>query len=600
MVAAPAGTWALGAAAADPRSLDAEIVRLERIVHRQSHCLVADGQQTMRLLLGQAIKGAGFSSVHLAAAGKSAWNDLLQYDCDLAVVDLNLGEIDGLGLLDRVRSHDQLAGMVFIMVSGDNLDRQVLRVAEEPWDVYLTKPVSPRRLTRRLDMVVQRRLATARALRLEADGQVDRAVEVLLGAVRDHPGFTWPLFVLGRVLERAERDQEAGDCYQRALEMDPEAVSALVGMGRILQKAGDAAGARALYRRSIEAKPTFFRAYDVLADSLALAGRGGEALLVLEEAVRGQGGQNAARLERLGSFRMQDGQYAEAEEAFIKALDLRPHRHVGANRFNLGKARLAQGRWREAAVDLRAAAQSAAAEDDAPTAVEAVFSLAEAHLAAGRTDLAEEVLAEAIDPAAWPGRSLPLPAHEVMRRAGRLFLEAGHLGPARRSFILGLNAEGASSEAVRAVERWCAEKGHPEVGRDVAAAVSGRRASALEEMVSRAIAMVRDKNYGQAETLYHRALDLAPDSGRVHFNLAKLYLRLKQDERAARHLGLAARWGLNDSDWDLVQEAAKVHEGLGQAAQARLLLERVLDRQPDHAGAARLLSEFNRRQAARL
>ncbi len=597
---APAGTWALGAAAVDPAVLKAEITRLERVASRLGHCLVADGQQTMRLLLGQAIREAGFSSVHLAGDGKSAWQSLQEHDCDLAVVDLNLAELDGLGLLDRVRSHPDLAGMVFIMVSGDNLDRQVLRVAEEPWDVYLAKPVSPRRLTRRLDMVVQRRLATARALLLESGGQVDRAVEMLLGAVHDHPGFTWPLFVLARLLERAGRDGEAGECYQRALDMDPAAASALVGMGRILQKSGDGPGARALYRRALEANPSYYRAYDVLADSLALDGRGDQALAVLEAAVRRRGGQNAGRLERLGGFRMQAGRYAEAEESFIKALDLRPHRHVGSNRFNLGKARLAQGRWAEAVVDLRAAARAAAAEGDTPTATAAVFSMVEAHLERGYLDLAEEVLAEAVDPAAWPGETPPLAPAEIMARAGRLFLDRGHLGSARRSFIHSLNLAGADADALQAVQRWCEAAGHPEVGQAVAAAVTARRPSALEEIVSRAIALVRQQSYPEAETLYRQALDLAPDSGRVHFNLSKLYLRLNQSQAAGRHLGLATRWGLADADWDLVLETAKVFEGLGQAARARRVLQQVLERQPENREASRRLAQLNRRQAARL
>ena len=43
--------------------LEAEIARLERVAGRTSNVLVVDDMQTMRLLLAQALKNAGFANI---------------------------------------------------------------------------------------------------------------------------------------------------------------------------------------------------------------------------------------------------------------------------------------------------------------------------------------------------------------------------------------------------------------------------------------------------------------------------------------------------------------------------------------------------------
>ena len=142
---------------ASPRELELEIERLERIEARSASVMVVDDMQTMRLLITQSLRGAGFEEIHGAADGESALNMMRRLNTDLAIVDWNMPRMDGLELLDRVRSTPELKDMVYIMVTAETLDVRVLQAAEEQQDAYLTKPISPDKLARRLDLILEKR-----------------------------------------------------------------------------------------------------------------------------------------------------------------------------------------------------------------------------------------------------------------------------------------------------------------------------------------------------------------------------------------------------------------------------------------------------------
>ena len=363
--------------------LEAEITRLERVAGRASTVLVVDDMQTMRLLLAQALKSAGFKSILRASDGENAWKMLQDQECDLALVDWNMPRLDGLALLDRVRAHPQLKDMVFILVTAEHIDLKVMQAAEESQDAYLTKPVSADKLIRRLEVILERRLTLARALRLEALGQVDKAVDEFMAAAANRPRLRWPFFGLGGLLHRQGRMEEAQRCYQRVLELDPEALGAVVELGRIKEDLGLPEEGRQLYRQALAQNPRLFKAYDALACSLSAEGREKEALKVLEQAVAEQGGENALRQEFLGNLRYNQSQYAGAENAMAKALALKPRENASGKNLLLARSRLAQGRIEDALPAILEAAKAGQAEDNLPNRLDAKMLLGAAYLRSG-------------------------------------------------------------------------------------------------------------------------------------------------------------------------------------------------------------------------
>ena len=184
-----------------------------------------------------------------APDGEAALNTLREEGCDLALVDWNMPRMDGLELLDHVRSDPELCDIIFIMVTGETLDERVIRAAEEKQDAYLTKPISPEKLARRLDLILDKRLATARAWQLAMQGYLEAAIEQLMTAAHNRSRAHWPLFELGELLNRHGRYHEAQRCYQRLLEVDPEALSAMVALGRMDEQLGQVEQGRDLYRQ---------------------------------------------------------------------------------------------------------------------------------------------------------------------------------------------------------------------------------------------------------------------------------------------------------------------------------------------------------------
>lgn len=569
--------------------LDAEIARLERVARRQSTVLVVDDMQTMRLLLAQALKSTGFNDILRASDGESGWKMLQEQDCDLALVDWNMPRLDGLALLDRVRCDARLKDLVFILVTAEHLDLKVMQAAEESQDAYLTKPVSADKLIRRLEVILERRLTMARALKLEALGQVDRAVEEFMAAAANRPRLRWPFFGLGGLLHRQGRWEEAERCYRRVLELDPEALGALVELGRLKEDQGLVDEGRQLYQQALAQNPRLFRAYDALALSLSNQGRDQEALKVLEEAMAEQGGENALRQEILGRLRYNQSQYAGAEAALAKSLALKPRHHPSDKNLLLARSRLAQGRIAEALPAIQEAAKASQAEDNLQNRLDAMLLLGAAHLRSGRVEQAQKVWDELEDPRFWPEGAPPFSAADWQRELGGIYLATGHQEAALERFRQSLALAPGDQANQEAIAQLCQDQGRPELMEHTLAQQAGERRSQVEIHSRRGLELVAVGRYAQAEAEYQKGLALDPDSGRLRYNLGKLQYRLGRHEEALRTLVLAARLGLQQGDWDLVGETARLFASLGRPGEARALINQCLALQPGNRQLAAVL-----------
>jgi tetratricopeptide (TPR) repeat protein len=296
--------------------------------------------------------------------------------------------MDGLEFLDWVRSDPGLAAMVFIMVTVETRDARVMQAAEEKHDAYLTKPISADKLARRLEAVLARRLTMARAGLLETEGQADRAMEEYLAMANNHPRASWPLSCLGRMLVRQGRTEEAETCYQRVLERNPRAAWARLELGRLLQSQGRIGEAHGQYQEALLNAPRFFKAYDALAESILEQGDRRGALEVLEAAVSSLGAQSAGRQALLARLRYLNRQYAGAEEAYARALALKPHAAQVGSRLGLGRSRLAQGRLEEALPALEAAAACCRGERDLEDLIDLKLLMGAVHAQRGDMEAA--------------------------------------------------------------------------------------------------------------------------------------------------------------------------------------------------------------------
>jgi two-component system OmpR family response regulator len=119
----------------------------------EKHILAVDDDPTMRGLIADYLTTHGFR-VSAVASGQDMARMLDEHVVDLVVLDLKLGEEDGLQLVNELRARSNLPIIVITGHWRDEIDRIV--GLELGADDYLTKPFSLRELLARVRAVLRR------------------------------------------------------------------------------------------------------------------------------------------------------------------------------------------------------------------------------------------------------------------------------------------------------------------------------------------------------------------------------------------------------------------------------------------------------------
>jgi len=101
--------------------------------------LVADDDKTFRSLVTEILTDAGYE-VAAEENGRLAWERLQTEGADLAVLDVNMPEMDGFQLLGRIRTDDRFKNMPVLMMTIRAFADDQVQGYETGADDYLTKP----------------------------------------------------------------------------------------------------------------------------------------------------------------------------------------------------------------------------------------------------------------------------------------------------------------------------------------------------------------------------------------------------------------------------------------------------------------------------
>jgi len=118
--------------------------------------LVVDDFSTMRRIIKKILTGLGISNITEADNGSRAWDILSDQKTDLVICDWNMPEMTGRELLEKVRSHENLARIPFIMVTAESKDKIAVEGDSENLTSYMGKPFKPKDLEDRLREVLAR------------------------------------------------------------------------------------------------------------------------------------------------------------------------------------------------------------------------------------------------------------------------------------------------------------------------------------------------------------------------------------------------------------------------------------------------------------
>lgn len=108
------------------------------------HALVVDDAATIRFYHSDILGRAGFT-VHEAANGYEALERALVVTYDLMLVDINMPQMDGFTLVQRLRADPIAAGCPIITISTES-GTAAARSLRAGANLYLAKPVDAQRL----------------------------------------------------------------------------------------------------------------------------------------------------------------------------------------------------------------------------------------------------------------------------------------------------------------------------------------------------------------------------------------------------------------------------------------------------------------------
>ncbi|WP_371346599.1 PP2C family protein-serine/threonine phosphatase [Ancylobacter sp. IITR112] len=112
--------------------------------------LVVDDVAENRDLLLRRLKRLGFSHIDEAANGVEALAAIDQKPYDLVLLDIMMPELDGFGVLDRLRTDGRINDLPVIVVSALNEIEPVVRCIELGADDFIFKPFNPTLLRARV------------------------------------------------------------------------------------------------------------------------------------------------------------------------------------------------------------------------------------------------------------------------------------------------------------------------------------------------------------------------------------------------------------------------------------------------------------------
>ena len=111
--------------------------------------LVADDDDDILLLVTTRLRRDGFDVI-AARNGEEALTLAQERQPDIAVLDIGMPKLDGLEVLQRIRSDQTLTEMKVLLLTAKAQESDVRRGYEVGADAYVRKPFSPSELSARV------------------------------------------------------------------------------------------------------------------------------------------------------------------------------------------------------------------------------------------------------------------------------------------------------------------------------------------------------------------------------------------------------------------------------------------------------------------
>jgi two-component system chemotaxis response regulator CheY len=118
--------------------------------------LVVDDFSTMRRIVRNLLKELGYANVDEAEDGAAAFAMLEREPYDFVISDWNMPNLDGLGLLRRIRESERLKHLPVLMVTAEAKKENILAAAQAGASGYIVKPFTAATLGEKVGKILDK------------------------------------------------------------------------------------------------------------------------------------------------------------------------------------------------------------------------------------------------------------------------------------------------------------------------------------------------------------------------------------------------------------------------------------------------------------
>jgi two-component system chemotaxis response regulator CheY len=116
--------------------------------------LAVDDSPTMRRIIVNTLKRAGYTDVIEARDGRDALEKLKTDRINLVITDWNMPQMDGLTLVKALRSSDEFKQLPILMITTRSVREDIVKALKAGVNNYIVKPFSPETLRAKIQEVL--------------------------------------------------------------------------------------------------------------------------------------------------------------------------------------------------------------------------------------------------------------------------------------------------------------------------------------------------------------------------------------------------------------------------------------------------------------
>lgn len=192
--------------------------------------LIIEDEDTLRKQLGQRLHDEGYV-VEMAANGREGLYFGLEYDIDIAIIDLGLPEISGISVITQLRDADKQFPILILTARGRWQDK--VEGLEAGADDYLVKPFHIEELIARIKVLLRRSAGISKPIFTLGPIHVDTTTQQVSHNNRhveltafEYKVFEYLLFNPGKVISKTALTEHI---YDQDFERDSNVIEVFIG-----------------------------------------------------------------------------------------------------------------------------------------------------------------------------------------------------------------------------------------------------------------------------------------------------------------------------------------------------------------------------------